>query len=172
MNCPRCSYPDVQNECDLCGLKDFEGFELTRYKSDDSPKLEFTVIVPDRSDAWDLLASTLDETAMGEYFRKVVPRRLSPGPGRPPGRKAWWNGPLKWVIQIAQHRCHPDLTHQEMYGVVLEIARDHGPAIAGGSCRTREVDGSEVLVIVDPSRGKEQLINLRSFSKVRKELRK
>ncbi len=47
MGCPRCSFPDSHSNCELCGLSDFDSFEITRLEKPARDSFEFTLIFPD-----------------------------------------------------------------------------------------------------------------------------
>ena len=46
MTCPRCGFQTYQEPCTLCGQKDFNDFELSRFSGESPPRLEFTLIAP------------------------------------------------------------------------------------------------------------------------------
>jgi hypothetical protein len=50
MSCPRCGFPESIDRCDLCGLTEFDAYELKRFEEESSNRFELTLCIPSSID--------------------------------------------------------------------------------------------------------------------------
>ena len=103
------------------------------------------------------------ETTASQPKPEIKPAKKKPG--RPKGSKEWWTPPLEWLVRIVELRSHAKATNQELYDAALYVARDYGNEM-GVKCA---VDDNNLLVILDPAGDRKKIVNLPTFSRVRRE---
>ncbi len=68
MTCPRCGYPQDQEPCSLCGQKEFDRYEMMRFKDGKTKRFEITLIVGTDSLDKSTLTSFSEHVRFADYL--------------------------------------------------------------------------------------------------------